>query len=178
MCMKWSTPTYQNVIIKQTKARKKNNLEPTSTPIWILLISKYMSTDFRALVTPPAVDIWLSFIITISNKPIRWFRPPPINTCKESQMEARNYWKEYIWITWNSNTGRRMIYTAHLSTKRKPGAVFLVSRMYAGFAASAMAYMSKRWCTIGNIERSFPSPRYFYHSLRRNHKKKKRYAQE
>lgn len=42
-----------------------------------------------------------------------------------------------------------MIYTAHLSTERKPGAVFLVSRMYAGFAAAAMAYMiCKKLVTI------------------------------
>lgn len=33
-----------------------------------------------------------------------------------------------------------VIYTAHLSTKRNPGAVFLVSKMQAGCAASAIAY--------------------------------------
>lgn len=32
------------------------------------------------------------------------------------------------------------IYTAHLSTNLKPGAVLRVSKMYAGCAASAMAY--------------------------------------
>lgn len=36
-----------------------------------------------------------------------------------------------------------MIKTAHLSTIRRPGAVFLVSKMHAGYAASAIAYQSK-----------------------------------
>ena len=34
---------------------------------------------------------------------------------------------------------KEKIYTAHLSTKRKPGAVFLVSKIVAGYAASAIS---------------------------------------
>lgn len=61
----------------------------TSTPIWRLFCSKYWSTDLREFVTPPATEIWLSFIITISNKPIRWFFPPPISTCKGSVLKVK-----------------------------------------------------------------------------------------
>lgn len=42
-------------------------------------------------------------------------------------------------MTRNTSEVRELIHTAHLSTKRKPGAVFLVSKMYAGRAASAIA---------------------------------------
>jgi hypothetical protein len=40
--------------------------------------------------------------------------------------------------------------TAHLSTKRKPGAVFLVSNMHAGHAASDIA--CTEWWTVVNIK--------------------------
>lgn len=39
----------------------------------------------------------------------------------------------------------KLINTAHLSTKRKPGAVFLVSKMHAGRAASAIDYRNKEF---------------------------------
>lgn len=41
--------------------------------------------------------------------------------------------------------GREVIYTAHLSTSRRPGAVLRVSNIYAGCAAFAIAWKEKHY---------------------------------
>mmetsp|Transcript_10686 Transcript_10686/g.44398 ORF Transcript_10686/g.44398 Transcript_10686/m.44398 type:complete len:248 (+) Transcript_10686:1287-2030(+) len=63
-----------------------------------------------ALSMPPDAAMWLSLIMIMSKRPMRWFLPPPMST-------------------------------AHLSGSLRPGTVLRVSSMYAGAAASAMAFV-------------------------------------
>mmetsp|Transcript_378 Transcript_378/g.1246 ORF Transcript_378/g.1246 Transcript_378/m.1246 type:complete len:283 (+) Transcript_378:127-975(+) len=75
------------------------------------VFAKYACAFATADLIPPLAAMWLSLIMIMSKRPMRWFFPPPMST-------------------------------AHLSGRRSPGTVFLVSSMNAGAAASAIFFVS------------------------------------
>jgi len=137
-----NTWTHRFVLFNMRVSKKV----PTSTGIVSFSFCRNWSTDLIAFAIPPATEIWLSFIITISNKPSLWFFPPPISTYMRWGGSKIAIWglRKQPEEMDNNSTKRKGMLTAHLSTRRKPGAVFLVSNMHAGRAASDIAWTEQQ----------------------------------